>query len=168
MQHTQLSPAAPSRTGLRTWKILAPLAPILAVILWLAATFRLAMALLLAFHALIHTGFLTREPDHKPGAPPWPFRLDRSWILSRFHASPRLNQIIGKGLVTLTIAAAIVAAAALLAGQGWWAGPAVASAVISLVLLGLYLHPMLTLGIAVDAFVLSAIILGWSALSYIS
>jgi hypothetical protein len=168
MQHTQLSPAAPSGTELRIWKILAPLAPLLAVILWLAATFRLAMVLLLAFHALIHTGFLTREPEHKPGAPPWPFRLDRSWILSRFHTSPRLTQITGKGLVAITIAAAIVAAAALLAGQGWWAGPAVASAVASLILLGLYLHPMLTLGIAVDAFVLSAVILGWPALSYIS
>jgi hypothetical protein len=168
MQHTQLSTAAPSGTGLRTWKILAPLAPVLVVILWLAATFRLAMALLLAFHALVHTGFLTPEPDQKPGAPPWPFRLDRSWILSRFHASPRLNQIIVKGLVAVTIAAAMVAAAALLTGQGWWAGPAVASAVTSLVLLGLYLHPMLTLGIAVDALILSAIVLGWPALSYLS
>jgi hypothetical protein len=70
MQHTQLSTAAPSGTGLRTWKILAPLAPVLVVILWLAATFRLAMALLLAFHALVHTGFLTPEPDQKPGARP--------------------------------------------------------------------------------------------------
>jgi hypothetical protein len=81
---------------------------------------------------------------------------------------PPADQIIGKGLVAITIAAAIVAASALLAGQGWWAGPAVASAVASLVLLGLYLHPMLTPGIAVDAFVLSAVILGWPALSYIS
>jgi hypothetical protein len=70
--------------------------------------------------------------------------------------------------VAITVAAAIVAAAALLAGQGWWAGPAVACAVTSLVLLGLYLHPMLTLGIAVDAFVLSAIVLGWPAVTYIS
>ena len=62
----------------------------------------------------------------------------------------------------------MVAAAALLAGQGWWTGPATASAVTSLMLLGLYLHPMLTLGIAVDAFILSAIILGWPVLSYIS
>jgi hypothetical protein len=44
----------------------------------------------------------------------------------------------------------------------------VASASASLGLLGLYLHPMLTLGIAVDAFILSAIIPGWPALSYIS
>jgi hypothetical protein len=44
----------------------------------------------------------------------------------------------------------------------------VACTVASLVLLALYLHPMLTLGIAVDAFVLSAIVLGWPALSYIS
>jgi hypothetical protein len=168
MQHTQLSRAAPHGTGLRTWKILAPLAPVLAVILWLAATFRLAMALLLAFHALIHTGFLTREPDQKPGAPPWPFRLDQSWILSRFHASRQLNQIIGKGLAAITIAAAIVAAAALLTGQGWWTGPAGACAITSLMLLGLYLHPMLTLGIAVDAFILSAIILEWPALSYLN
>lgn len=83
-------------------------------------------------------------------------------------ASPRLTQIIGKALVAITIAAAIMAAAALLAGQGWWAGPAVASAVASLILLGLYLHPMLTLGIAVDAFIPSAIMVGWPALSYIS
>jgi hypothetical protein len=41
---------------------------VLAAVLWLSATFRVAMALLLAFHALIHTGFLTREPDRKPGA----------------------------------------------------------------------------------------------------
>jgi hypothetical protein len=69
-----------------------------------------------------------------------PQRAARSWILSRFHTSPGLNQIIAKGLAAITAAAAIVAAA-LLAGQGWWAGPAVACAVASLVLLGLYLHP---------------------------
>jgi hypothetical protein len=66
MQHTQPGPPAPSGTGLRSWKILAPLAPLLAAILWLAATFRLAMALLIAFHALIHTGFLTPEPGQNP------------------------------------------------------------------------------------------------------
>jgi hypothetical protein len=70
--------------------------------------------------------------------------------------------------VAITIASALVAAAALLAGLGWWAAPAVVSAVASLLLLALYLHPMLTLGIAVDAFVLSAIFLGWPALGYIS
>jgi hypothetical protein len=59
-------------------------------------------------------------------------------------------------------------AAALLAGLGWWTGPAVVAAVASLVLLGLHPHPMLTLGICVDAFVLSAILLGWPALSHIT
>jgi hypothetical protein len=65
IQHTEFGPPARST---RSWsfKILAPLAPVLAVILWLATSVRVVIALLLAFHALVHTGFLTPGPEQNP------------------------------------------------------------------------------------------------------
>jgi hypothetical protein len=69
--------------------MLAPLAPALVTIMWLAVTFRIVMGLLLVGHGLIHTGFVSAVPPAKPGAPPWPFHLDRSWLLSRIGFGPR-------------------------------------------------------------------------------
>jgi hypothetical protein len=62
---------APMHAGSGRWavRMLAPLVPVLAVVLWLAVTFRVVMGLLLVGHALIHTGYLTPPPVAKPGAP---------------------------------------------------------------------------------------------------
>jgi hypothetical protein len=68
-----------------------------------------------SFHVLVHAGFRAGTRT-EPGARPRPFRLDRSWIPSRRHASPRLGQMIGIGPAAATIVVAVAAAAALPTG----------------------------------------------------
>jgi hypothetical protein len=160
---------APMRAGSGRWamRMLAPLVPVLAAVLWLAVSFRVVMGLLLVGHALIHTGYLTPPPDAKPDAPPWPFRLDRSWLLSRLGPRSPVTRMIGMVLVAVTVAGSVTAAVGLLTGQEWWQGSAVASAAASLVLLGLYAHPLLLLGFIVDALILSVVVLRWPAAGYV-
>ena len=43
---------------------------------------RILLAVLLIGHGVIHTGFVSPRPPATAGGPPWPFTLDRSWILS--------------------------------------------------------------------------------------
>jgi hypothetical protein len=71
------------------------------------------------------------------------------------------------GLVAVTVVGSVVAAVGLLTGQGWWQVSAVASAAASLVLLGLYAHPLLALGFVVDAFILSVVVLRWPTAGYV-
>jgi hypothetical protein len=75
--------------------------------------------------------------------------------------------MIGKGLAAVTVVASVAAAAGLLTGQGWWTGSAATSAAASVVLLGLYLHPLLVLGFIVDAFILSVVVLRWPTADYL-
>ena len=146
---------------MRRLTYLFPIVPAVAVILWLATRFRVVLGAFLIGHALIHLGYLSREPPQKPGAPPWPFHLDRSLALSGLGLGPGAVRAVGIVLVILTVGGFGAAGVAVLADQGWWAGPAVTAAIASAVLLSLYFDPMLVLGLAIDAFVLSIAAFGW-------
>ncbi len=60
---------------------------------------RLVIAALLLAHAAIHAGFVSRRPPEKPGAPPWPFDLERSWLLNRLAAPPSARRLLRLALV---------------------------------------------------------------------
>jgi hypothetical protein len=49
---------------------------------------RVALGGFAVAHGLIHASFLSPQPRTEPGAPAWPFHLDRSWLLSRLGAFP--------------------------------------------------------------------------------
>lgn len=119
---------------------------------------------LLLGHGLIHASYLTPAPAARPGAPAWPFRLDRSWLLGPLGVERELSRVLGVGLVTVVLAGLTLAALGSL-GVGpawfWQIGLAVGS-VASLAVLLLYFHPWLILGIGIDLVLLWLVGSGWA------
>jgi sterol desaturase/sphingolipid hydroxylase (fatty acid hydroxylase superfamily) len=126
---------------------------------------RLLVAGFLCAHAAIHAAFVSPRPPAKPGAPPWPFDLGRSWVLSRLHAPGSVARVLGVALVAVTIggyALAAVATIGILPTSTWDAAVAIGSAA-SLALLLLFFHPWLVVGVAVDVLLLwVALVAGWT------
>ncbi|HEX6207033.1 MAG TPA: hypothetical protein VF058_01615 [Actinomycetota bacterium] len=148
---------------MRRFVSLLPYLPVLAAIGWLATRFRVILGLFLIAHGLVHVLYVVPEPAQKAGGLEWPFHLDRSWAL------PGLGEgtvrAIGLLLMIATIAGFALAGIAVLANLGWWTGASIAAAAASTALLGLYFHPLLVLGLAINVFVLSVAGFRWPALS---
>lgn len=126
---------------------------------------RLLVAAFLLAHAAIHAGFVSPRPVAKPGAPPWPFDLNRSWVFSRLRVRPQVVGALGLALVAATLggfALAAVATLGILPASAW--DPAVAvGSLASLALLVLFFHPWLVVGVAIDVLLLwVALVAGWS------
>ena len=124
----------------------------------------IVVAGLLLGHALIHGSYLMPQPAAKPGAPAWPFRLDRSWLLGAIGLPREISRVLGAGLVVVVMAAFALAAIASL-GIGptwlWWIGVTI-GAMASLAILVLYFHAWLVLGIAIDIVLLWSVwVAGW-------
>lgn len=124
----------------------------------------LILAAFLLAHGAIHASFLTARPPRAVGAPPWPFDLDRSWLLARLGVSSSVVRSLGIGLVvTVLVAFALAAFAAL----GWlaadlWTVVVTVGATASIALLVICFHPWLTLGLAIDVVLLwLVLVLGW-------
>ena len=71
----------------------------------------LLLALFLVAHGAIHLSFLAPRPPVTADGPPWPFVLDRSWVLSPRGVRPELTRILGLALAAVTFAAFVLAAA---------------------------------------------------------
>ena len=120
-------------------------------------------------HAAIHLGFVTPAPPAAPGAPPWPFDLGRSWLLSPLGIDPSLLRVIGFALFAAIVAGyalALIASVASLPADLMGIGIIVGSAA-SLVLLLLFFHPWLMLGVAIDIALLWAVTTRWSVLGLV-
>jgi hypothetical protein len=125
---------------------------------------RLALAGVLVVHGVIHVGFVTTRPAPTAGAPPWPFDLDRSWLLTRAGVSVPTARLIGRLLVTVAVAAFLVSALGALAWlpAAWFGLAAAVGAVASLVLLLAFFHPWLVIGVAIDVVLLwGVVVAGW-------
>jgi hypothetical protein len=124
---------------------------------------RLLLAALQIAHGAIHAGFISPRPSPAPGAPPWPFDLDRSWALGTME--PPARRLLGLALVAVTIGGfALGAIGALGIGPSvlFTAGVTVGS-VGSLVLLLLWFHPWLIVGVAIDVVLLVvALVCEWT------
>jgi hypothetical protein len=125
---------------------------------------KLLLAAFLAAHALIHVSYLTPAPPRTAGGPEWPFELTRSWLVTALQLDPAVARTLGIGLASGT---AVILVAAALATAGWivpsglWPPLVVAGTVGSLLTLGLFFHPWLLLGVAIDASLLWAVLAGW-------
>jgi sterol desaturase/sphingolipid hydroxylase (fatty acid hydroxylase superfamily) len=126
---------------------------------------RLLVAGLLLAHAAIHAGFVSRRPPAKPGAPPWPFDLGRSWLLARLGAPAGAARALGFALLVVTIggyALAALATLGILPAETWRATVAVGS-IASLALLLVGFHPWLAAGVAIDLVLLwVALVAAWT------
>jgi hypothetical protein len=119
---------------------------------------RWVVGVLLWGHGLIHASYLSTPPRPKPGAPEWPFHLDRSPVLSVFRLGNRQVKSIGSLLVVVVVAAFVATGFGFLAHQGWWPPMAIAAAAASFLLLGLFYHPWLTFGLVIDIAIVAAVL----------
>jgi len=92
----------------------------------------------------------------------WPANLGQSWLLSPLGLEQSLIARAG-GLLWLVAGIALAAAGlgvfGILVPPGWWSTLALAGAILSLIMLALYLHPLYGMGIGASIFLL--ILLLW-------
>jgi hypothetical protein len=112
----------------------------------------LLVAAFLLAHAAIHFAFVSPRPPATAGGPPWPFDLGRSPVLSPLGVGTDLTRTVGLALVVVTVAGFALAALAAVGvvPNGLWQPAVVIGAVASIGVLGLFFHPWLVLGIAID------------------
>jgi hypothetical protein len=113
------------------------------------------IGIFLIAHAVAHAGLATapipENPDPKPGA--FFTAPARSWIFKRINLDSIPVQKIGVILVTLSVVGFILAGLGALGVtglKGIWQTTAAGSAIVSLILLVLYWHPWLILGVVID------------------
>jgi len=126
---------------------------------------RLLLAGFLLAHAAIHAGFVSKRPPAKPGAPPWPFDLGRSWLLARLGVPAGIVRILGLALVAATIGGFAFAALSTLGvlPAGTWGAAVVVGSIASLALLLVGFHPWLVVGLAIDLLLLwVALVAAWT------
>jgi len=122
-------------------------------------------ALFLAAHALIHASFVAPRPPVSAGGPEWPFDLAHSWMLSPLGLDGDASRLLGIALIGFTIIGFGVAALSTVGafGEGVFAAGIVAGSVASILLLALFFHPWLVLGIGIDVVILWAVLVArWS------
>jgi hypothetical protein len=124
------------------------------------------LALLLAAHGWVHLMYLFPKPSVTPGAPPYPFDFDRSWLIDRARLDAgrvrQLGTLLVVGVAILHTLAALSTVGLLVPGS-WWAGLVVAAALSSSLALALLWSPTLLLGVIIDLALLWLVASGtWS------
>jgi hypothetical protein len=125
---------------------------------------KLGIAALLLAHGAIHAGFVSPRPPASADGPAWPFSLGSSWLLGPLGWEASTMRLVGIALTAATVggfALAAVGALAVVPAPVWVAGASV-GAVASIVLLALFFHPWLVLGLVIDVGVLwAALVARW-------
>ena len=120
---------------------------------WLIAAFLIA-------HGAIHLAVWLPPPptDAERQAP---FAPDHSALLTRTQVPQAASHLVAVGLAGAAAVLYVIAGLTVALGSGWAVAIAAAAAILGLVLKVLYFNPWLTLGILLDAAVLSAALLSW-------
>ena len=120
------------------------------------------LGLFLIAHGLVHTGLAfapnPNDPDSKPGA--FFTTVDRSWLLSQVGLGAGAVRTIGVALVALSTVGFVLAGLGMLNVLGLstiWRPLAGASAFTSLLLLALFWHRWLPVGVLIDLATLIAL-----------
>ncbi len=115
-------------------------------------------------HGLIHAMFLAPRPPATASGPAWPFEIGRSWVLTPLGLDAGAVRLLGVALIAATIGGfALAAIAALGVAPGLWPVGVAVGAVASLLLLALFFHPWLVLGVAIDlVFLWAVLVASWS------
>lgn len=117
---------------------------------------RILFGLFLVAHGLIHASYLAPAPSDAGSS--WPFNLDRPVLLGAL-GQPAL-QVVGVGLALIALVGLVAGGVGWLGlsgANGWWAPVAIAGSVASLLLLALFFHPWIVLGIAIDLILIWAL-----------
>ncbi len=131
-------------------------------------TIRILFALFLLAHGWIHMS-LAQVPLPQPGGLHTPFfpawwraGVDPSWPVSRLGLAPEATRTLGWVLWLAVVVLYALAGLALFfspSSAATWQGLTVAASGLSLVLLALYWHPWLPVGILIDIALLALIFL---------
>lgn len=118
---------------------------------------RVVLGLVIAAHGIGHMFFLVPTL----GLAQWGF-AGRSWLLSG-KVPDTLIKIVGSILWVLAIAGFVAAAGGLWSQQAWWRGIAMASSIVSLLGLALFVQPTqpFVSAAVLDIVILVALILRW-------
>lgn len=116
---------------------------------------KIALAVFLIVHGLVHAGLaaapIPNDPDSKPGS--FFTATARSWLLPRLGLNTSTVQWVGILLVALVTLGFILAGLGVLGVPGLstgWRTVAMVSVCLSLLLLILFWHPWLVVGIMID------------------
>ena len=107
---------------------------------------KLLLGLFVIAHGLLHASYLTPKPDD----PNYPFYLDRGWFADMAGSSAKP---IGTMLVIITVVAFAMTGLGLLGlpvAYGLWKAALLIGAIASLLLLVLFWHSWLMLGIVIN------------------
>ncbi|MCX6025476.1 MAG: hypothetical protein NTY23_04320 [Chloroflexi bacterium] len=123
---------------------------------------RIMIGVFFILHGLVHSGLaaapISKDATSRPGS--FFTHPARSWLLRRLHFTPGATRAVGFSLVVLTTLGFVLAGMAALGVPplaGTLAPLVIVSSVLSLILLGVFWHPWLALGIVIDI----AILLLW-------
>ena len=123
---------------------------------------RIMIGVFFILHGLVHSGLaaapIPKDATSRPGS--FFTHPARSWLLRRLHFTPGATRTAGLSLVVLTTLGFVLAGMAALGVPpmaGTLAPLVVISSALSLLLLGLFWHPWLSLGVIIDL----AILLLW-------
>jgi hypothetical protein len=131
---------------------------------------KILISILLIVHGLIVAGQATgsfwstipNEIQNPSFVSWWPVNMGRSWLFSWLGLEKTLAVYRIGGLLWLAGGIALVAAGLGVLGFvvpiAWWRDLAVAGGAISLVMLAIYLHPLMIIGMASSAAVLMALL----------
>ena len=122
------------------------------------------VASFLVAHAAIHLAFIAPSPPVTADGPAWPFTTNDSWLLERLGLDPAAKRVLAGTLVAAALIALAIAALAALGvvPVGLWVPALTVGAGASLMLLIVFFHPWLGLGIAIDVGLLWAgLLAGW-------
>ena len=126
---------------------------------------RILLGLFLIAHALIHAGYLSPAPPRTAGGPEWPFDMGRSWVVTSAGVPSDLVRTIGAILVVATVILFVgsgLATMEFVVPRDWWPSLVTSGAIASVLLLVIFLHPWLVLGLLIDAALLYAVLVaGW-------
>jgi len=124
---------------------------------------KILLGVLLIAHGLVHAGLAAAPNPADPDAQPLAFfaTVERSWLFSRVGMTHNSVKRIGLTLVGLATLGFILAGIGILSSGGLntiWRPCAAFSSAISLLLLVLFWHPWLPVGILIDLAALTIII----------
>jgi len=127
----------------------------------------LIIAIFLMAHGWVHMS-LTYVPVPQPGAMRTPFMpawwrdaVDPAWPIMRLGLPGAVVRRLGWALWVLVVGLYTLAGLALIFATGMtglWQGLAVGGSVVSLILLGLYWHPWLPVGVLIDLAIIALVL----------
>jgi hypothetical protein len=115
---------------------------------------RILVGLFLVAHGLVHLLYFAPRPDD----PTYPFVPEDRWFARFPGFRPSAARAVARTLAVVCAIGFAISGVGLLASANLWEPAAVIGATASLVLMVLFFHPWLVIGIAIDVLILASVL----------